>query len=360
MKPSAKSRAASRTSLTTCSCRSSALSTCCSVATVLISGQRASSAARCNRLNGPRLRVQRLLSFARRQSLETRAVDLAMLMDGMRDLIASSVGPGIELRMGLPTVYRLRSPTPTRSELALTQSLLECARRDAERGVLTVAVERATLGPRSKPRLTPGLYLRLPVIDTGAGMDEATLARSVELFFSTKEQGKGTGLGLSMVHGFMGQLGGGRTLVQRAWRGYACRSLFSGPQRPRTSLSQLIESETVLIVGRPLSILLVDDENIVGAGTAEMLRDSGHTVTEAHGGCPSAGAAGGGPGSQCCRLRLQDAAFGRHCIWHTSLAKCVLRIADPDHHGGMPAIAASGLVCRASQSRSDKPPWQPL
>ncbi|PMV15853.1 hybrid sensor histidine kinase/response regulator, partial [Pseudomonas sp. GW704-F2] len=48
----------------------------------------------------------------------------------------------------------------------------------------------------------------LSVIDTGTGMDEETLRRAVEPFYSTKGIGKGTGLGLSMVHGLASQLGG--------------------------------------------------------------------------------------------------------------------------------------------------------
>ena len=61
-------------------------------------------------------------------------------------------------------------------------------------------------------RLTPGQYLRVRVTDTGTGMDDATLAKAIEPFFSTKPAGKGTGLGLSMTHGLAMQLGGAFSL----------------------------------------------------------------------------------------------------------------------------------------------------
>ena len=55
--------------------------------------------------------------------------------------------------------------------------------------------------------------------DTGEGMDEETLARAVEPFFTTKGIGKGTGLGLSMIHGFAEQSGGRLVLNSRKGEG---------------------------------------------------------------------------------------------------------------------------------------------
>ena len=81
--------------------------------------------------------------------------------------------------------------------------------RCREGGPLTILAEEVAIGPRSSPKLKPGLYIRLSVIDAGCGMDSETIGRAVEPFYSTKEFGRGTGLGLSMVHGLAAQLGGG-------------------------------------------------------------------------------------------------------------------------------------------------------
>ena len=56
-------------------------------------------------------------------------------------------------------------------------------------------------------------------------MDEATLARAIEPFFSTKGIGKGTGLGLSMVHGLAAQLGGELSISQPAGARHLCRAM---------------------------------------------------------------------------------------------------------------------------------------
>ena len=72
--------------------------------------------------------------------------------------------------------------------------------RDAmpDGGPLTGTAEELAMGPGSDPRLKPGLYIRLSLIDAGCGMDSDALSRAIEPFYSTKEVGHGTGLGLSI------------------------------------------------------------------------------------------------------------------------------------------------------------------
>lgn len=229
-----------------------------------------------------RVLVSRLLGFARRQSLETRSVDVTALLDGVRDLIASSIGAGIELQIapadGVPPVLA----DPNQLELALLN--LSVNARDAMPmgGTLTIAAERVTVGAGERAELGAGGYVRVSVIDTGTGMDAATLARAIEPFYSTKEVGKGTGLGLSMVHGLAAQLGGAFELASTPGEG------------TRADLYLPVANDEVVPVprvaaplaksSRPLTVLLVDDEELVRLGTAEMLRDLGHRVREASNG----------------------------------------------------------------------------
>lgn len=223
--------------------------------------------------------VQRLLQFARRQPLATQAVDTAALLEGMRDLISSSIGAMIELKVLAPDDLQPASADPNQLELAILNLCVNARDAMPHGGALTVALEQVVLGPRSKPALRPGGYLRISIIDTGVGMDEATLARAIEPFYSTKERGKGTGLGLSMVHGLAAQLGG--TFVMTSAPGEGTRADIYLPVAAN-SIKAASREPTVHSSpsGRPLTILLVDDEDLVRVGTAEMLRDVGHDVND--------------------------------------------------------------------------------
>jgi CheY-like chemotaxis protein len=123
--------------------------------------------------------------------------------------------------------------------------------------------------------------VRLYVEDTGEGMDEATLGKAVEPFFTTKGVGKGTGLGLSMVHGLVDQSGGlfrlestvGTGTTARLWLKVADEAVQAQPQPPE-----------VQDIASPATILLVDDDALITLSTVAMLEDLGHHVVEANSG----------------------------------------------------------------------------
>ena len=231
--------------------------------------------------------VNRLLGFARRQTLETRPVNVAELLEGMRDLITSSIGSAVELKMLAPADLPPALADPNQLELAVLNLCVNSRDAMPDGGRLTIVAERVAVGPRGLPQLKPGAYVRLSVIDTGLGMDSTTLSKAVEPFFSTKGIGKGTGLGLSMVHGFAAQLGGAFALTSETGegtRGDLYLPIAEAAAEPAVRLA----AQSVQ-VSRRLTLLLVDDEDLVRAGTAEMLRELGHTVHEASGGAEAIG-----------------------------------------------------------------------
>jgi len=227
--------------------------------------------------------LQRLLGFARRQALQTRPVDIGTLVGGMRDLISSSVGPAIQLQLRIDHDLPAAMADPNQLELAVLNLCVNARDAMPNGGPLTILAEEVAIGPMSSPRLKPGLYLRVSVLDAGVGMDSETLARAVEPFYSTKEFGRGTGLGLSMVHGLAAQLGGGFLLTSAPGEGTRA-DLYLPVAAEAARVERQVGSEPAQSVGRPLKVLLIDDEDLVREATAEMIRDLGHEVVEASGG----------------------------------------------------------------------------
>jgi CheY-like chemotaxis protein len=127
--------------------------------------------------------------------------------------------------------------------------------------------------------LAAGNYIRLSVTDTGTGMDEATLHRAIEPFFTTKGQGEGTGLGLSMVHGLAAQSGGALKIRSEIGSGTTAE-LWLPVAEGRVETANVDDGELPQ-QPRRASILIVDDENLVRLATAEMVREMGHRVIEA-------------------------------------------------------------------------------
>lgn len=223
--------------------------------------------------------VQRLLAFARRQPLQPTSVDIVKLVTGMADLIRSTSGPQISVVLDVQDTLPPAKADPNQIEMALLN--LSVNARDAmpRGGTLRITAGHQYVGGEHPTKLQPGTYIRLSVADTGIGMDEATLARSVEPFFSTKGLGKGTGLGLSMAHGLASQLGGCLTIQSRQGVGTNVELWLP------VSGDEVETQEYVLESKQPSAAsgkaLLVDDEELVRTSTAEMLADLGYDVIEA-------------------------------------------------------------------------------
>jgi signal transduction histidine kinase len=224
--------------------------------------------------------VQRLLGFARRQTLQTNAVDIVRLMSGMRDLIASSIGPTIELSIEPDADLPLAIVDPNQLELAILNLCVNARDAMPNGGRLTISAMRTSGENANVPSLPAGDYVRLSVGDDGSGMSNETLSRAIEPFYSTKEIGRGTGLGLSMVHGLAAQLGGGFAISSELGQGTRV-DLYLPAAASGAAEAGLPAIRAEGAIDRKLSVLLVDDEDLVRFATGEMIRELGHQVTEA-------------------------------------------------------------------------------
>jgi signal transduction histidine kinase/ActR/RegA family two-component response regulator len=226
--------------------------------------------------------TKRMLAFARRQELAPEAVDVARLIKGMAEMLQRSIGPAIDITMEFTDRLALIQVDPNQLELALLNLALNARDAMPQGGRLTFGAQRRKLDAPAHG-IKPGDYLCVTVTDTGIGMDEATLKRAAEPFFTTKEVGKGTGLGLSMVYGLAAQSEGGTRITSRPGAGTTVELWL-----PVAETHAAGESQSALLsevaAAPPCNILIVDDDPMVAATTAAMLEDLGHSVLVASSG----------------------------------------------------------------------------
>jgi signal transduction histidine kinase len=153
--------------------------------------------------------ARRLLTLARRQTLNPEMVDVRRLVTEMIALLRPTIGESIQVRAELGAEPLFALVDQGQLEAALVNLTLNA--RDAMNGsgMLTIAAGRFAAGrERAIAELAEGDYVLISVGDTGSGMPAHVLERAFEPFFTTKDVGKGSGLGLSMVYGFVRQSGG--------------------------------------------------------------------------------------------------------------------------------------------------------
>jgi signal transduction histidine kinase len=236
--------------------------------------------------------TQRLLAFARRQELRPEAVDVAQLVGNMEDLIARSIGPSVRIVQAIPRGLPPVLVDANQLEMAVLNLVVNA--RDAMPGGGTITISARVVEPESDAAAAPAdggqsepaqsdvSFVSVSVADTGQGMDEATLARAAEPFFTTKGAGKGTGLGLSMVHGLAAQSGGSLRIDSRPGEGTRVGLLLPATAPADAAPRQHEEPVPIASPGAAAMILLVDDDVLVSFGAAAMIEDLGHSVIEAN------------------------------------------------------------------------------
>jgi PAS domain S-box-containing protein len=224
--------------------------------------------------------TQRMLAFARRQELKKEAVDIPQLVRGMTDLLQRSLGPSVNIETRFPLWTKPALADANQLEMALLNLAVNARDAMPEGGEIVIAA-REELIRHEQHGLKPGSYICLSVHDSGIGMDEATLARAMEPFYTTKGVGKGTGLGLSMVHGMAEQSGGSFTLKSRLGEGTTAELRLPVASVADVAAPLPWPPEEAYVEALHLTVVAVDDDPLVLTNTIAMLEDLGHTAIAA-------------------------------------------------------------------------------
>ncbi len=224
--------------------------------------------------------TQRMLAFARKQSLDTTAFDLGARVASLGELLTRTIGENIALQFDLPQQPLVVVADGNQLEAVVLNLVINA--RDALQGVgrITISVRPAEALPAD---LAPGEYVSLRVSDDGPGIPADIVDKVFEPFFTTKPIGQGTGLGLSMTYGFARQSGGTARVHSVVGQGTTIELLL-----PRgVEATPHAPVEAVAMRGGGESILLVDDNEMVRGMSHEVLVDAGYEVVA----CADAGEA---------------------------------------------------------------------
>ena len=226
--------------------------------------------------------TQRMLSFARRQEVKLEPVEVVGLVRGMSDLLERSLVSGIVIETRFPLRLPLVMVDPNQFETALLNLVVNARDAMPDGGRITIGARAWDEGPAGLKDAKNG-FVCVSVDDTGHGMDEETLARATEPFYTTKGVGKGTGLGLPMVQGMLEQFGGKLVIETGVGKGTSVQ-LWLPVADAQQAAGVTFQQEESRQPGQSLTILAVDDDSLVLWNTVAMLEDLGHTVVQARGG----------------------------------------------------------------------------
>ena len=227
--------------------------------------------------------THRLLAFSRRQSLDSKPVEINQLVTSMGELLQRSINESIALDMRLHSQLWTAEADPNQLESALLNLVINA--RDAMPGGGKLVVETTNrhldnVFTAAYGTLKPGDYVELSVSDTGCGIPEHLMGRVFDPFFTTKPIGQGTGLGLSMIYGFARQSHGHVTLHSEVGKGTTV-SLFLPRFVGELQAPEHVNPALAPYANAGETVLIVEDDPAVRVLVSAVLNELGYAFVEA-------------------------------------------------------------------------------
>ncbi|MBN6774333.1 response regulator [Pseudomonas granadensis] len=227
--------------------------------------------------------THRLLAFSRRQSLDSKAVQMNTLVLSMGELLQRSLNESIQLEMRLDENLWVAEADPNQLESALLNLVINARDAMPDGGKLVVETSNQVLHrdfTEAYSNLEPGDYVMLSVTDNGCGMPQSVMSRAFDPFFTTKPIGQGTGLGLSMIYGFSKQSRGHVSIDSEIDQGTTVKLYL-----PRFRGEELVvddanvEHSPDALDGE--TVLIVEDDPAVRVLVCAVLSELGYAYVEA-------------------------------------------------------------------------------
>ncbi|MEW5910235.1 MAG: ATP-binding protein [Thermodesulfobacteriota bacterium] len=222
--------------------------------------------------------VQQILSFSRQSEHERIPMQIEPILKEALKLIRSTIPTSVKIEQDIKSCHPiLGDPTQLHQVVLNLCTNAEYAMRE-KGGILKIELSEIAIDGEAisqYPGLTPGPHLKLMVSDTGIGMDEPTLVRIFEPYFTTKPKEEGTGLGLAVVQGIVRNHQGFITVYSKPGEGTTFHLYFPVVEKTAT---EPVEKENKTVPGGNERILLVDDEAPLAQLGRKMLHSLGYRV----------------------------------------------------------------------------------
>ncbi|HEV7601891.1 MAG TPA: ATP-binding protein [Bradyrhizobium sp.] len=220
--------------------------------------------------------TRQLLSFARRQSLSPKVIDLVDCIEKFREVLRQSIPADIEIELKAPQRKVPVKIDPDEFEIALLNLTLNARDAMPGGGRITISVRTVELDENSGRSGLTGEFAVVAFSDTGSGIADDIRDRIFEPFFTTKKVDRGTGLGLSQVYGFVQQSQGAITVTSRPGIGTTFELLLPCCDEALQAESKAADDTPPLL--KSATVLLVEDHPDVSAVGSDYVQQCGFKV----------------------------------------------------------------------------------
>lgn len=225
--------------------------------------------------------VKQILTFSRSNTQKKKPLRVDFIVQEAVKMLRSSLPANIEIQTAIDPDSGLVLADPTNIHQVVVNLCTNASHAiGKENGTLEVSLSSVEIDSEQlvgKSEVEAGVFVVLTVKDDGKGMDEETLARVFEPYFTTKKQGEGSGLGLAVTHGIVEKCDGFITVGSYLGEGSVFH-VFLPCVTEDSVVTPLPEVSTPLLTGHE-SILVVDDEPDLAEICSTLLTHLGYRVS---------------------------------------------------------------------------------
>ena len=231
--------------------------------------------------------TRQLLAFSRRQMLETTRVDLNAVVRDVEKMLKRLIGEYIQLETALFPDLELVNADFGQMEQIIMNLAINARDAMPDGGRLYLETANVVIDESYCYQIKyarPGNFVRLTIEDNGAGMDQETIDKIFDPFFSTKAVGHGTGLGLSVVYGVVKQHNGWINVYSEPNQGTTFKIYMPAAEAAAGEASAEVTKDPAagaeLYRGNQERILLIEDQPDVRSVVSSALKMNDYLVTE--------------------------------------------------------------------------------